>query len=162
MMAFMTKANVTELSSAGITDQRLLAAMREGHVINVPELDYAIAPRTALIELADELAEEELLEEMVSYRKNVTGVAHTIFISPRGKTRHAPRIKVAISPADSIDPRAETASVAIADGEVVAGGVPAPLIDQVRRFIAVNRDALLDYWDYRIDIDQLRQRLKSI
>jgi len=28
-------------------------------------------------------------------------------------------------------------------------------------FVA-NRDALLDYWDYRIDTDQLRQRLKSI
>jgi hypothetical protein len=162
MMANMTKANVTELSSAVITDQKLLAAMREGRVITVPELDYSIAPRTALIELADELAEEQLLEEMVSYRKNVTGVTHTIFISPRGKTRHAPRIKVAINPSDSIDPRTETASVTIADGEVVAGSVPAPLIAQVRRFIDANRDALLDYWDYRIDTDQLRQRLKPI
>ena len=162
MMAIMTKENVTELSSAVITDQRLLAAMREGRVINVPELDYSIVPRTALIELADQLAEEELLEEMVSYRKNVTGVDHTIFISPRGKTRHAPRVKIAIKPPDSIDPRAETASIAIADGEVAAGSVPAPLLDQVRRFIAANRDPLLDYWDYRIDTDQLRQRLKPI
>ena len=162
MIAIMTKANVTELSPSVITDQRLLDAMREGRVINVPELDYSIVPRTALIDLADELAEEELLEEMVSYRKNVTGVAHTIFISPRGKTRHAPRIKVAINPSDSIDPRAETASVSIADGEVVVGHVPVPLIDQVRRFIDANRDALLDYWDYRIDTDELRRRLKSI
>ncbi len=162
MMAIMTKANVTELSSAVITDQRLLAEMREGHVIDLPELDYSIVPRTALIDLADELAEEELLEEMLSYRNNVTGVAHTIFISPRGKTRHAPRLKVAINPPDSIDPRAETASVTIADGEVVAGNVPAALIDQVRRFIAANRDALFDYWDYRIDTDELRQRLKAI
>jgi hypothetical protein len=162
MMTIMPKGNVTQLSSAVITDERLLAAMREGRVINVPELDYSIAPRTALIDLADEMAEEELLEEMVSYRKNVTGVSHTLFISPRGKTRHAPRIKVAISPSDSIDPRTETASIAITDGEVVAGSVPAPLLDQVRRFIAANRDALLDYWDYRIDTDQLRQRLKPI
>jgi hypothetical protein len=161
-MAIMTKANVTELSSAVITDQRLLAAMREGRVINVPELNYSIVPRTALIDLADELAEEELLEEMVSYRKNVTGVEHTVFISPRGKTRHAPRIKVAINPSDSIDPQAETASVTIAVGDVVAGSVPAPLLDQVRRFIAVNREALLDYWDYRIDTDELRQRLKPV
>jgi hypothetical protein len=119
-------------------------------------------PRTALIDLADELAEEELLEETVSYRKNVTGVDHTIFISPRGKTRHAPRIKVAINPSNSIDPQTETASIRIADGEVVAGSVPAPLIDQVRRFVDANRDALLDYWDYRIDADELRQRLKPI
>ena len=162
MMAIMTKTNVTELPPTVITDQRLLAAMREGRVINVPDLDYSIVPRTALIDLADELAEEELLEEMVSYRKNVTGIAHTVFISPRGKTRHAPRIKVAINPPDSVDPRAETASLAIAGGEVVAGSVPAPLVDQVRRFIGANREALLDYWDYRIDTDELRQRLKPI
>jgi hypothetical protein len=162
MMAIMTKANVTELSSAMITDQKLLAAMREGRVITVPELDYSIAPRTALIELADELAEEELLEEMVSYRKNVTGITHTIFISPRGETWHAPRIKVAINPSNSIDPGTATASVTIADGEVVVGSVPAPLIAQVRRFIDANRDALLDCWDYRINTDQLRQRLKPI
>jgi hypothetical protein len=162
MISIMAKANVTELSSAAITDQRLLAAMREGRVINVPELNYSIVPRTALIDLADELAEEELLQEMVSFRKNVTGVDHTIFISPRGKTRHAPRIKVAIKPSNSIDPQTETASIRIADGEVVAGSVPAPLIDQVRRFIDANRDALLDYWDYRIDTDELRQRLRPI
>src|SRR5881392_179206 len=32
---------------------------------------------------AEEVAERELVEEMVSYRKNVTGLDHTVFISPR-------------------------------------------------------------------------------
>ncbi|MGA2129119.1 MAG: hypothetical protein ABSG76_23560, partial [Xanthobacteraceae bacterium] len=32
---------------------------------------------------ADELAEREQLEEMLSYRGDVTGIDHTIFISPR-------------------------------------------------------------------------------
>ena len=136
--------------------------MREGRVINVPELDYSIVPTTALIDLAGELAEEELLEEMLSYRKNVTGVAHTIFISPRGKTRHAPRIKVAIDPSDSIDPRAETASIAIADGEVVAGSVPAPLLEQCRQFINANRDGYSITETTGLDTDELRQRLKPI
>jgi hypothetical protein len=35
-------------------------------------------------------------------------------------------------------------------------------LDQARRFIALNREVLLDYWDYKIDTDELRQRLKSI
>src|SRR5262245_48607874 len=52
-----------------------------------------------MCEIADDL------QEMVSYRKNVTGVAHTLFISPKGNARHGPRVKVAIDPPDSLDPR---------------------------------------------------------
>jgi hypothetical protein len=107
-------------------------------------------------------AEEELLNEIVSYRKDVTGIENTIFISPKGNTRHAPRIKIAIDPPLSVDPRSKTASVAIADGTVVAGEVPARLTEQVRRFIDANRDVLLDYWEYRIDMEELRRRLKPI
>jgi hypothetical protein len=60
-------------------------------------------------------------------------------------------------------PAAKTASVAINDAAVVAGeNIPAVVFDQVRRFIDLNRAALLDYWDYRIDTEQLRRRLKPI
>jgi hypothetical protein len=123
---------------------------------DVPDFDYRAAAA-----LADALAEEELLEEMVSYRTDVTGVSNTIFISPKGNTRHAARVKVAINPADSVDPRGETASVAISDGSVMAGNVSAALLKDVQRFIELNRAALIDYWEYRIDTEQLRQRLKS-
>ena len=112
--------------------------------------------------IADERAEEELLEETVSYHKNVTGLENTVFISPKGNTQHGPWIKVAIDPPLSIDPRTKTASVAIADGTAVAGEVPPWLLDQARRFIDANRDVLLDYWEYRIDTDELRRRLKQI
>jgi Domain of unknown function (DUF4160) len=112
--------------------------------------------------LVDELAEEELLEQIISYRKNVTGVDNTIFISPKGNTRHAPRIKLAIDPPDSVDPRGNIASVAIMDGTVVAGDVPPKLLDQVRRFIDANREVLVEYWEYRIDTEALRRRLKSL
>ena len=102
-------------------------------------------------------------EEIVSYRKDVTGIDHTVFISPKGHTRHGPRIKLAIDPPDSVDPRGKTASVAINDAAVVAGeNIPAVVFDQVRRFIDLNRAALLDYWDYRIDTEQLRRRIKPI
>jgi hypothetical protein len=70
--------------------------------------------------------------------------------------------KLAINPPDSVDPRGETASIAIADGTLVAGDAPPGLLEQARRFITANRDALIDYWEYRIDTETLRQRLKSI
>jgi hypothetical protein len=113
-------------------------------------------------DLADELAETELLEEMVSYRKNVTGIDHTVFISPKGRVRHAPRIKVAINPPDSLDPSGDSAAVAISDGAVVAGTVDPALLAQLRQFIELNRQALLDYWEYRTDAAQLQQRLRPI
>ena len=102
------------------------------------------------------------LEEMVSYRRNVTGVEHTIFISPKGNARHAPRIKVAIDPADSLDPRSKTAAIAIANGAVVAGEIEPELLRQLRAFVHANRRVLLDYWEYRIDTDELRARLRAV
>ena len=155
---------VVKSSSAEIVADpaRFLDDMRAGRIINLTDLGYTIAPTMEIVGLADQLAEEELLEEMVSYRKDVTGIENTIFISPKGNTRHAPRIKVAIDPPLSVDPRSKTASVAIADGSVVAGEVPPWLLDQARRFIDANRDVLLDYWEYRIDTDELRRRLKAI
>jgi hypothetical protein len=33
---------------------------------------------------------------------------------------------------------------------------------QAQRFVALNRQVLSEYWHYRIDTDELRQRLQSI
>lgn len=101
------------------------------------------------------------LEEMVSYRKNVTGIDHTLFISPKGNARHAPRIKVAIDPPDSLDPRGDIASISFS-GEVVTGNVDPELLRQIKRFIQGNHETLVDYWFYRIDTHQLQQRLKAV
>ena len=151
-------------SSADIVadPERFVEEMRRGRIINLTDLGYVIAPTQEIVGLADELAEQELLEEMVSYRKDVTGVDNTIFISPKGYTRHAPRIKLAIDPPDSIDPRGKTASVAIADGAVVGGEIPPRLLEQIRRFVDANREVLLDYWEYRVDTETLRRRLKPV
>jgi hypothetical protein len=64
--------------------QRFLDEMRRGRIINRTDLGYIIAPTAEIVGLADELAEEELLEEMVSYRKDVTGVDNTISSRQRG------------------------------------------------------------------------------
>jgi hypothetical protein len=160
----MTKVRVTEVSSAVLASDpgRLAVAIEQRQILDVRDRKYVLVPREAIRDLADALAEEELLEEMVAYRKNVTGVDNTIFIPPKGNTRHAPCIKIAVDPPDSVDPRGETASIAIAGGAVAAGDVARRLLDQTRQFIALNRDVLLDYWDYKIDTDELRPRLKSI
>jgi hypothetical protein len=106
------------------------------------------------------LDEQDELEQMVSYRANVTGISHTIFISPRGNAAHGPRVKVAIDPPDSLDPRGNITTITF-DGAVI-GAIDQHLARQVLRFIDINRAVLLDYWFYKIDTDQLRQRLQPI
>jgi hypothetical protein len=103
----------------------------------------------------------EMIADMVSYRKNVTGLDNTVFISVKF-AQHAPRIKVAVDPPTHIDPFGHSASVSIHDGCVVAGRLPARVRDDVRGFIDLNREALLDYWEKRIDTDELRQRLAPL
>jgi hypothetical protein len=112
--------------------------------------------------LSEQLAEEEeLTADIVSYRKNITGLDNTVFISVKFP-RHGPRIKVAIDPPTHVDPAGNNASVSIDDGRLVAGDLPARTLEQVRHFININRAVLMDYWEKRIDTDELRQRLRQV
>jgi hypothetical protein len=79
----------------------------------------------------------------------------------RGNRRHAARIKLAIDPPDNLDPNGVQASVAVHDGNAI-GDISARLLADAQRFIDLNRQTLIDYWEYRIDGDELRQRLRSI
>jgi hypothetical protein len=106
--------------------------------------------------------EEDLLAEMVAYRRRITGLTNTVFISTRGNARHAAGIKLAIDPPYSLDPRAKTASIAISDYTVTGEPVNSDLLAEVSRFIDINRQVLLEYWNYKIDTDELGRRLKPI
>jgi hypothetical protein len=116
-----------------------------------------------LKEFAQALVREQLLEEeytagMSSYRKKTTGVDNTVFVC--GKfSRHVPRIKVAVDPPTHIDPFGDNAVVAISDGRVLEGELPSKIRKQVEWFCEVNRATLIDYWEKRIDDDELRERL---
>jgi len=146
---------VTEVSSAAFTaaPQRYLQELAQGTTLQVPELGLVIVPFA--------LPEDEELEEMVSYGKNVTGIDNTIFISPKGNARHGPRVKVAIDPPNSVSPHGKNASVSF-DGAIAGEPMPRRLYDQVMRFIEINRDTLMDYWDYKILTDELQSRLRPV
>lgn len=101
------------------------------------------------------------LEEMVSYPKSVTGVSNTVFISPKGYARHGPSIKIAIDPPNRIDPRSKVAVIDL-NGRIVAGKIDPALLDQARRFIELNRTTLIEYWNYQINTEQLRNQIKMI
>ena len=133
-----------------------------GHVVELTDIGAVLTRLEDIHALADQLAEEELLEHMASFRTDATGVDNTIWVSPKGRTRHAARIKVAIDPPDSLNAASQTASVAVHDGSVAEGHIPSHILRQVQEFVRINREVLMDYWDERIDTRQLDQRLKPI
>src|SRR5260370_17826910 len=79
----------------------IVAAMREAEVALTLSPSSGLQP---IVDISDELAERELLEEMVSYRKDITSVDNTFFISPRSKTRQTSLIKLAINLLKTIYP----------------------------------------------------------
>ena len=141
---------------------RLRSELEAGHVVELTDLGAVLTRLEDIHALADQLAEEELLEHMASFRKDATGVDNTIWVSPKGRTRHAARIKVAINPPDSLNATSETASVAIHDGSVAEGRISSHILRQVQEFLKINREVLTDYWEERIDTRQLDQRLRPI
>ncbi len=106
--------------------------------------------------------EEELEGFMVSLRKKRTGVDNTIFASTKGHGRHAPRIKIAVNPPDSLNETVDGASMALHDFSTVGAYIPRDVLEQAKAFVELNREALLDYWEARIDTDEFLERLKPV
>jgi hypothetical protein len=98
------------------------------------------------VTLADELATDELVE-MANLTAAQTGVPGTIFIST-AMGSHGPRVKYYVQPG-----RAQPSfSVTIVDNPtVVANSLPVrtmrQMSPQVIRWVALNKDALLDFWN---------------
>ena len=40
--------------------------------------------------------------------------------------------------------------------------MPPNLLKQVQQFVKLNRDALLEHWNYEIKTDEMEQRLKKV
>ena len=97
---------------------------------------------------------------LASFRKNTTGVDHSIWLSTKGGP--LPCIRVASDPPDSLDHAGKVAHVAVHDGSVVEGDMPAEVLEQVQEFIELNRDAVMRYWNDEIDTFDLVGLLKPI
>lgn len=105
---------------------------------------------------------DEWIASMVSLRSRHTGLDNTVFVSAKFPG-HRPRVKVAVDPPTHIDHHGRSASVAIDTGELLAGeSLPPKVLARVREWLDINRDALLDYWEERIDTAELLERLRKL
>jgi hypothetical protein len=102
------------------------------------------------------------LYEMANLYPRTTGLLMTVWVSPRGKARHDARVKVSRSGGERMVPE-DTAVVGICpEPTLLEGSLGAEELEAVRRWIGLNRDILLAYWEGKADTAELIQRLQRI
>ena len=85
--------------------------------------------------------------EMANLYPRDTGLPLTIWVSPRGRARHDARVKVCMAPGNRMD-TFNTAVVAIRpEPQLLKGELHARDFSPIARWIVLNRDALIGYWD---------------
>jgi hypothetical protein len=95
--------------------------------------------------LADGEAEGQALFEMANLRSERTGLPFVVFISQKGGAGHDVRVKVARSAKTR---PSEMVTVAVRPTvRVVRGQLDPRQLDLLTRWIELNRDVLIDYWD---------------
>ena len=157
------------ISTAQIVEdpKAFVGLLRERVIVNISDVGYTAAPTIEAggrfpDDLRELLMEAEEAEDMASVRRDISGIANTIFISAKGSGRHAARIKVAIDPPDSLNAWGKNTSVALHDYSIQGQNLPAALFEEVKAFIDLNREVLLAFWNCEIDTRQALDCLKSI
>lgn len=135
-------------------------APEPGHAVELTDLGVVVVRAEDVRALADQFAEEELLGDMASLQKDSTGVDNTIFVSTEAGAGPGVRIKIAIDPPDSFNAESKTASMAIHDFSIFGAYVPPHIVEQAKRFIEINREVLLLYWEAEIGTKEMIDRLK--
>jgi hypothetical protein len=111
---------------------------------------------------SEEPLEEIDLYEMANLYPKRTGLPMTIWVSPRGRSRHDARVKVCRTHGDRMDAD-DTASVSIRPTpELVGGSLPTDDLKAVQAWITLNSDALIDYWNGDTDTVDLIETLKKL
>jgi hypothetical protein len=102
------------------------------------------------------------LYEMTNLYPASTGLPMTVWVSPRGRARHAARIKVNMEHG----PRMTIGNTAVVRlqpiPKVVAGQLSAADRQAIFQWVAMNEATLLDFWKGRIDGIGLAQRLRRL
>jgi hypothetical protein len=106
--------------------------------------------------------ETDDLFEMANLFPRTTGLPMTVWVSPRGNARHDVRVKVNITHGDQMN-IANTAVVgARPSPHLITGHLSADDQQAVFEWVSLNTDAIVEYWDGRIDTIELGQLLKRL
>lgn len=117
---------------------------------------------TADAEFSIAEADAEDLFEMANLYPDTTGLPMTVWVSPRGNARHDIRIKVNMTHGEQMN-IANTAIVGVRPAPRVIAGQLSPVDTlAVFQWVALNTEALVAYWDGRIDTARMIHALKPL
>jgi hypothetical protein len=98
---------------------------------------------------------------MINLRGRSTGLPMNIWIGPRGHARHAARIKVQMDHRAQFD-LGQLAVIGIDPIELIEGRLSTDDLVLIRRYVTLNRQAILDHWRETTDGVELARALKPL
>lgn len=102
------------------------------------------------------------LFEMANLFPGTTGLPMTVWVSPRGNSRHDIRVKVNTIYGNQMD-ASNTAVVGVRPSpHMVAGTLSRKDENAVYQWISLNTAVLVEYWEGEIDTSQLVRGLKRL
>lgn len=112
------------------------------------------------METLDDLAEDWAAMKL---RPDITGLPMAVWITENDGYPHDARVKVATIHGGRGSWRASPSVTVRPDcREVRRGSLPTSDVGLVRRWVELNRDVIIDFWDGAIDDAQVRARLRRI
>jgi len=114
--------------------------------------------RDLITEVGGHHDDSEALFEMANLVGKRTGLPFVVWISPRGNARHDVRVKVSRSPRAV---PSEMVSVALRPNvHVVVGNLSGSDLALLQKWVDLNRDVLVRYWDG--DIESTEDAINAI
>ena len=111
---------------------------------------------------ADDRSDAADLFEMANLFPATTGLPMTVWVSPRGTSRHDIRVKVNLTHGNQMNP-SNTAVVGVRPSlHIIAASLPPDDEKAAFQWISLNVAALLAYWEGEIDTIQLGRALKAL
>ena len=107
------------------------------------------------------IVEDELLL-MTNLYPATTGLPMTIWVGPSYNVAHDVRIKVSQAHGQRMDPENLAVVALRPTPHVVAGYLSTADLRAVRRWLALNKAAVIDHWNGQTDGVQLGQQLHSL
>ena len=104
---------------------------------------------------SDVPVEPEDLFEMANLYPSTTGLPMTVWVKPRGNAHHDMRVRVNITNGDQINIANSAVVVVRPTPRVIAGQLSPADAQAVIRWISLNTDALVAYWEWQIDTAEL-------
>ena len=100
--------------------------------------------------------------EMTNLYPRDTGLRMTVWASPRGRARHDARVKVCRTPGNNMDPTNLVVVAIRPTPRVIHGPLAQNDFAPVAKWITLNKDALIDYWNGTISTFELVARLRRL